>query len=124
MVTNFSYNLPTDVDYIRADGFNNYGVNLENRRSRSSGPAPGGTLSFLKDKLKNNGLAPGGMPKPPAPPAVTQNVNNTNPVNSTYVPTKMDISITLLPVQTRSQVSKQFSLQSFANGDLLKGGFW
>jgi hypothetical protein len=124
LVTSFTYNLPTDVDYIRADGFNNYGVNLENRQSRSSGPAPGGAISFIKDKLKNNGLAPGGMPKPPAPPAVTQNVNNTNPVNSTYVPTKMDIAITLLPVQTRSQVSKQFSLQSFANGDLLKGGFW
>lgn len=124
LVSNFQYNLPTDVDYIRADGFNNYGVNLENRRSLSSGPAPGGGLSFIKDKLKNNGLSPGGMPKPPAPQPVVQNVNNTNPINSTYVPTKMDIGITLLPIQTRNQVSKQFSLQSFANGDLLKGGFW
>jgi hypothetical protein len=36
----------------------------------------------------------------------------------------MEISLTLLPMQSRSQVSKQFSLQGFANGNLLKGGFW
>ena len=38
--------------------------------------------------------------------------------------TKMEIDITLIPVQTRSQVSKQFSLKEFANGNLLKKGFW
>jgi hypothetical protein len=36
----------------------------------------------------------------------------------------MEIDIVLTPVQTRSQVSKQFSLKEFANGNLLKGGFW
>jgi hypothetical protein len=44
--------------------------------------------------------------------------------NPTYVPTKMDMQITLLPIQSRSQVSKQFSLKNFANGNLIKGGFW
>jgi len=29
-----------------------------------------------------------------------------------------------LPMQTRSQVSQQFSVKGFANGDLIKGGFW
>ena len=42
----------------------------------------------------------------------------------TYVPTKMDITIRLLPVNTRQQVSQQFSLREFANGNQLKGGFW
>lgn len=125
VVSNFAYNLPPDVDYIRADGFNNYGVNLENRRSQSSGPGPGGGLgAFLLNKLNVNGLRLGGISNPPAPPPVSQNVNNTNAVNSTYVPTKMDISVTLLPMQTRNQVSQQFSLKRFANGDLIKGGFW
>jgi hypothetical protein len=36
----------------------------------------------------------------------------------------MEISITLLPMQSRTQVSQQFSVKGFANGDLLKGGFW
>lgn len=124
VIANFSYSLPQDVDYIRADGFNNYGLNLENRQTRSSGPAPSGLIDFVKDKLKINNLFPGGLPQVPSPNAVNQNVRNTNSTNSTYVPTKMDISISLLPIQTRSQVSKQFSVKGFANGDLLKGGFW
>jgi hypothetical protein len=36
----------------------------------------------------------------------------------------MDITLTLLPMQSRQQASKQFSLKGFANGNLLKGGFW
>ena len=43
---------------------------------------------------------------------------------TTYVPTKIEIQITLLPIQTRSQISQQFSLKDFANGNLLRGGFW
>ena len=42
----------------------------------------------------------------------------------TYVPTKIELSFTLLPIQSRGQVSKQFSLENFANGNLIKGGFW
>jgi hypothetical protein len=30
----------------------------------------------------------------------------------------------LIPLQSREQISKQFSLKGFANGDLIKGGFW
>jgi hypothetical protein len=57
------------------------------------------------------------MTKPP-PPATLQ-------INSpTYVPTKMEISLTLLPIQSRSDISKIFNLQQYASGSLLKGGFW
>ena len=124
VVSNFQYNLPKDVDYIRANGFNNIGINMENRLSRSSGPGPGGILGFLSSKLGINGLRPGGLNVTPDPSLLRQNVNNTNATNSTYVPTKMEISIALLPIQTRNQVSQQFSLQKFADGSLLKGGFW
>jgi hypothetical protein len=51
-----------------------------------------------------------------------QAVYNTS--NATYVPTKIEIQLNLLPIQTRNQISQQFSLQGFANGDLLRGGFW
>jgi hypothetical protein len=127
VVTSFGYNLPTDVDYIRANGFNNIGLNMENRRTQSSGPSIGGSLGTvisIIDRLANAGLKNGSLPNVPSPGAVNQNVANQNSVNSTYVPTKMDISISLYPIQTRTQVSQQFSLKSFANGDLLKGGFW
>jgi len=62
-------------------------------------------------------LPPGAQNALPAP---LQSLLN----NPTYVPSKIDIDITLLPVQTRQQVSKQFSLKNFANGQLIKGGFW
>ena len=128
VVTNFGYSLPTDVDYIRANGFNNIGLNMENRRNQSSGPAIGGSLGTvvaILDRLSNAGLSNGSLSNRPSPSQVNQNVTNQTSINSTYVPTKMEISITLLPMQTRNQVSKQFSLKSFANGSLLAGGgFW
>ena len=125
VVSNFTYSLPSDVDYIRAGSFNNIGIDLLNRANQSSGPAFNGVLGgFLSSKLGINGLSLGGIRKVPSPSAVNQNVNTTNSTNSTYVPTKMEISITLLPMQTRNQVSKQFSLENFANGNLLEKGFW
>ena len=128
VVTTFGYSLPNDVDYIRADGFNNIGLNMENRRSQSSGPAPGGSLGTvvaILDRLTNAGLKNASLTDRPSPGQVNQNVTNQTSINSTYVPTKMEISLTLLPMQTRNQVSKQFSLKSFANGSLLAGGgFW
>ena len=128
VVTNFGYSLPTDVDYIRANGFNNIGLNMENRRNQSSGPSLGGSLGTvvaILDRLSNAGLSNGSLTNRPNPSQVNQNVANQTSINSTYVPTKIEISVTLLPMQTRSQVSKQFSLKSFANGSLLAGGgFW
>lgn len=132
VVTNFTYNLPTDVDYIRATGFNNIGLNLSNRRTQSSGPTIGGSLGTVVaiiDRLKNAGLNNGSVGYISDAEQIAQ-MNKVsaataqNSVNSTYVPTKMEISISLYPIQTRTQVSQQFSLKGFANGDLLRKGFW
>lgn len=121
VVTNFSYNLPDNVDYIRATSVNNYGTDLLSRRtpSRASGTAG---LGATGNRILNAGLERFFPANKPAADNVVASVNNTQLAN--YVPTKMEIDITLIPVQTRSQVSKQFSLKGFANGDLIKGGFW
>lgn len=115
VVANFNYTLPNDVDYIRANSVNFDGTNLLQRRDRQNIPA--GNLSSTELRLSNAGLPKGGLSTPPAPPTLGTN-------SPTYVPTKMEIQLTLLPMQTRSQVSQQFSLKQFANGDLIKGGFW
>ena len=115
VVTNFNYTLPADVDYIRALSPNNDGTNLSNRRSLQSGVTP--FINPSVSRLSNAGLPQGGLYTPAAPPTLGTN-------SPTYVPTKMDIQLTLLAIQTRSQVSKQFSLKEFANGNLIKGGFW
>jgi hypothetical protein len=121
VVSNFTYNLPDNVDYIRATNYNNYGTDLLSRRtpSKSSGIAG---LGPSGNRILNAGLERFFPAAKPTPDSVTATVNNTQLAN--YVPTKMEIDITLIPVQTRSQVSKQFSLKGFANGDLIKGGFW
>ena len=127
VVSQFSYNLPNDVDYIRADGFNNIGLNMENRRNQSSGPGPGGSLGTVMsviNRLTKSGFENGSLSNVPSPGQVNQNVTNQSAINSTYVPTKMEIDISLYPMQTRDQVSKLFSLKSYANGSLLQGGFW
>ena len=122
VISSFNYTLPNDVDYIRAGNPNNYGANMLNRRAAVASN-PGGQslagLNRLTNALLKKGAPGQGVPDPSA---IQQNVSNT--AGASYVPTKIEIDITLIPVQTRSQVSKQFSLKGFANGQLLKGGFW
>jgi hypothetical protein len=120
LVSSFNYVLPNDVDYIRAVNPNNYGINMLGRRSAPLSSVYPGIAGALR--LANALIPKGAVPTPPAPGVVTQNVSNTQ--RATYVPTKMEVDISLIPVQTRDQVSKQFSLKGFANGNLLKGGFW
>ena len=123
VVQSFNYSLPSEVDYIRTEAPNNNGTNLGIRRS------PGGRQP--PSEIRRNGTET----KPPAgaqrasgetsaaaAAAIAQNVNNL--LQATYVPTKIEISLVLLPINTRSQVSQQFNMQGFANGRLLRAGFW
>ncbi len=121
VVSNFQYNLPDSVDYIRATTINNYGTNLLSRRNANA-PSSAAGLGATGNRIVNAGLERFFPANKPAPNTVVGNVNNTQLAN--YVPTKLEIDITLIPVQTRSQVSKQFSLKGFANGELIKDGFW
>ena len=123
VVQSFNYSLPSEVDYIRAEAPNNNGTNLGIRRS------PGGRQPPSDIRLGGTETKPpaGAQFKPgetsaAAAAALSQNVNNL--LQATYVPTKIEISLVLLPINTRSQVSQQFNMQGFANGQLLKAGFW
>ena len=116
VVSQFNYNLPADVNYIRAQSVLSNGNNLLNARKRQT--VLGNPLSYALQRLATVGMTKGGLDVTFAPGG------SLGADNSTYVPTKMDIQLTLLPIQSRSQVSKQFSLRGFANGNLIKGGFW
>jgi len=118
VIKNFQYTLPNNVDYIRARTANIDGTNLLQRRDRSRIQTTPAWASLLRlANASQGGLKPGALTTPPPVPTLGTN-------NPSYVPTKIDLTITLLPMQTRQQVSKQFSVKQFANGDLLKGGFW
>jgi hypothetical protein len=117
VISQFNLTLPNDVDYIRSGSVNVNGSDLLSRRIRQS--LPTNPLSGALQRLYNLGqnISKGAEDFAIAPPLLGAD-------RPTYVPTKMTISLTLLPVQSRAAVSKQFSLKSFANGDLIKGGFW
>lgn len=115
VVRSFNYNLPSDVDYIRARTVTVNGTNLLQRRGREF--LPTNTNVFSAARLTNSNLSPGAETARPAPPTLGTN-------KPTYVPTRLEMTVMLLPVQTREQVSKQFSVKQYANGDLIKGGFW
>ena len=124
VVSSFNYTLPNDVDYIRTTSPNNFGLNLLDRYNQTPAPSTAGSGPLAGLTRLTNALLPKAAENIQRGPAnaVPGMVNNQTPAS--YVPTKMEIDITLIPVQSRSQISQQFSLQGFANGDLLKGGFW
>jgi hypothetical protein len=115
LVTQFNYTLPNSVDYIRAGSSNNLQLNQNQLRSKTNTANPAlASVNRLATALLNKGADRGLRPPPKLP------LKN----NPTYVPTKMDIVVTLLPVQSRQRVSQVFNLQEFANGNQLRGGYW
>jgi len=122
VLTSFEYNLPADVDYIRAGSPNQNGTDLLKRRTSTRNNLPtnaiSGALGRLSQLFSSQGIQKGAVAYDnDAPSSLSKN-------SPTYVPTKMEISIILLPVITRSQASRQFSLKQFANGALVKQGYW
>jgi len=115
VVSQFDYVLPDDVDYIRARSVSVNGTNLLQKRDRQT--VSNGSDSTSAGRLQGAGLSAGGIFIPPPPPTLGID-------KPTYVPTRMEMSITLLPIQTRAQLSQEFSLAKFANGNLVKGGYW
>jgi hypothetical protein len=110
VVTNFNYNLPNDVDYIRAAVTTTYaGVNkaVEN---------PSGTNTNTSGNRLGSGILPGGIV-----PKTTFDSVPGGTVEPTYVPTRMQIQISALPIITRNQISNAFSLKDYATGKLLQG---
>ena len=123
LLTSFTYNLPEDVDYIRAQVVNQSNLNLTAQNIvKQAVPVIGAAASLLR--LSNAHTSKGAQPVIPFGTGIPASLPSLAQGSPTYVPTKMDISITLLPVNTRQQVSQQFSLQNYANGNGLKAGFW
>jgi hypothetical protein len=138
-VTNFSYNLPSEVDYIRAGqivagpGVNRSSPGIQSPKKPSSTlfDAIAGSISNsrLGQGLSKLGsvigvdLIPGGGLSGPSFQSNT-GFNSIVPPGTnepTYVPTKIQINITCIPIVSRYDISNEFSLKDYANGKLLQG---
>jgi hypothetical protein len=115
VVSQFNYTMPPEVDYVSSGTPYNAGLNLQPLQNLYSTTL--NAISPTVTRLATAFLPPGAQNSLPAP---LQSLIS----NPTYVPSKLDVTLTLLPVQSRQQVSQQFSLKNYANGQLLKGGFW
>jgi len=110
VVTQFTYNLPNDVDYIRAGSVNTWGggsVEAYGNKSNAYVPA--------LNRLFGSGLSKGGVKPKPAFGV------NLATQDATYVPTKISLTINMAPMVTRNDISKNFSLADYATGKLLRG---
>jgi hypothetical protein len=117
-ITAFNYSLPTDVDYIRASN-----TSTEAGVSKDPANIPSNTVSVGNDRRQGAGLQTGGLAAPP----VFQNTP-AGTIDPTYVPTKMSIQISAIPIVTRNDISNNFSLKKYATGELIHrpsgGGIW
>ena len=126
-ITNFAYNLPNEVDYIKAGVVADTG-GLQIGDTFNPPKAPQGG-SFINDllssffRLKNNGLTPGARSQRPV-------FNLANISQPTYVPTKISIQISCIPIISRYAMANNFSLKEYSKGTLLlgnengAGGIW
>ena len=108
VITNFTYATPTEVDYIRAGSQTNQpGVNVAQQNTVVNSFVPSVTRTSM------SGLSP------KVPNFSTQNtlINS----DATYVPTKLQLQITCIPIVTRNDISNKFSLKEYATGALLRG---
>lgn len=141
-INSFTYNLPTDVDYIRAVGYVTRpdGTSTDSANFTSSKATGGSAAGFLKTAigrlasgaianlggvarglLGNAGnLAPGGGL---ASGFNALSASYTGVNGPTYVPTKIQLQIGAVPLVSRYDISNNFSVKNYANGELLKKGF-
>jgi hypothetical protein len=109
LISSFNYSLPNDVDYIRASNPTlQPGVNSTDYNNNTKGNS---TVS----QVRLNKLNPGAIV---SRPEWRKKATNNTP---TYVPTKIQLTITAYPVVTRNDISNNFSLREYATGALLQG---
>lgn len=118
-ITNFTYTLPNDVDYIRA----NTEANSPPGVNQSAANVPNNTGNPVTDRTTSSGIQPGGKslgPKFNINPPGSSNYK-TGAKDPTYVPTKMQIQLTAVPIVSRNVISNVFSLREYGSGKLLQG---
>ena len=127
LLSTFTYTLPDNVDYIKTSNSATAQYAPKGRLAAGSGHESWSSkitrmiTGGLEDFLTSGSL-------PSLSSLFGTSTSGTGLVKitdgATYVPTKLQIQLALLPVNTRQQVSQEYSLEDFASGKLLKKGYW
>ena len=127
VINYFNYTLPENVDYVRtSDAYGQSGsttVNQKRAKLENNGDQYGifGIATRI-GRLLGIGANPGALR-----PGINQSSQTSDlaRAGSSYVPTKMEFSLTLLPVVSRKEQSLAYSTGQYANGNNYKGrGHW
>ena len=112
-INSFNYTLPTDVDYIKTTAPVTALDNIINADLTELYTEQGISNSQSQDRLGGQ-VQPGGTCPVPK--------FNFKPKDiTTWVPTKIQLTIGCYPIMSRNQVSNYFSLNDYASGYLVKG---
>jgi len=112
LIQQYMCRLPDNVDYIAAGTIE---TNSDTSLQARTRPERFNHTSF--SRLMSSGLFKGADKK-----SATHKIANYSIDEPTYVPTKVDITLQLLPMQNRKQMSTEFSLRDFASGALVGNG--
>lgn len=114
VISNFSYNLPEKVDYIRAY------VPPGGESNTNGAPSSDNPTTIQRLARLGLELLPGG--RPPPTKFVSPKPGQFSDV--TYVPTEIQMTVMAYPVISRKRISEEFSLRKYASGELTKKGIW
>jgi hypothetical protein len=124
-ISSFSYHLPADVDYIKAGVLTGPGPtpsqDVKTSELKTKVPPSTKVANFVSNfvsskllRLESSKLKPNAK--------IADPVFKANQIESpTYVPTKISINLTLLPIVNRYDTSQRFSLEKYAEGTLYSG---
>lgn len=122
VISSFAYQLPDDVDYIRAGTIVPVqpGESTASQQPQSNNNDNLNALEKIGRLIQNLSQFKIGLGGEPQPPDFIQ-PGSYQVQEPTYVPTRIQIAITALPVVSRNDISNNFSLQQYGSGKLLRG---
>ncbi len=111
-IRDFNYNLPNDVDYIQTTTPSTF----------DTSPTDSDWMNYIMNRVPDSvsetrlgeQCTVGAGPPPPRFSNLPRDI-------TTYVPTKIQLSISCVPIMSRNQISNYFSLDDYASGYLVKG---
>lgn len=114
-ITGFTYSLPAEVDYIPTTGASPAGTFQPTVLDKNTDSS----VNSSSGETRLRGLiGPGGKPLETSYPSTP---SSSITQDTTWVPTKIELTINCAAVMSRNVVSNKFSLRDYGTGNLLRG---